>query len=91
MARYRNRNQTLIKVYGKECADIISKGEVRFGFTKEMCNLAYDGEPYRPSYNVETPLGLADSRVFYTKGITLYFIDDLLIGIKWKDGKVKFK
>lgn len=91
MARYRNRYQALIKVYGKESADIISKGEVRFGFTKEMCNLAYDGEPYRPSYNVETPLGLADSRIFYTKGITLYFIDDLLIGIKWKDGKVKFK
>ena len=91
MAKYRNRNLAFVKIYGKENADIMSKGEVRFGFTKEMCNLAYDNEPYNPSYNVETPLGLADSRNFYTKGITLYFIDDILVGIRWKDGRVKFK
>lgn len=91
MNKYGSRNNALVKLYGKEIGDIISSGEVRFGFTKEMCNLSYDGEPYRPSYNVKTPLGLADCRDFYTKGIKLYFIDDLLIGVEWKDGKIKFK
>lgn len=91
MSTYGNRNKALIKLYGKEIGDIISSGEIRFGFTKEMCNLAYNGEPYNSSYNVKTPFGLADCRNFYTKGIKLYFIDDLLIGIEWKDGRIKFK
>lgn len=91
MEKYGNRNRALVKLYGKEIGDIISSGEVRFGFTKEMCNLAYEGEPYNSLYNVKTPLGLADCRNFYTKGIKLYFIDELLIGIEWKDGRIKFK
>ena len=91
MAKYGSRNAALTQLYGKEIGDIISSGEVRLGFTKDMCNIAYDGEPYSPMYNVITPLGLADCRNFYTKGIKLYFIDNLLIGIEWEDGKIKFK
>ena len=66
-------------------------GEVRFGFTKGMCSLAYNEEPYQPAYNVETPLGFAEARNFYTKGITLYFIDEHLTGIEWKDGRKTFQ
>ncbi|MBQ2838020.1 MAG: hypothetical protein IJE73_00055 [Muribaculaceae bacterium] len=91
MAKYGNRNKALVKLYGKEIGDIISSGEVRFGFTKEMCSLAYGEEPYKPLYNIKTPLGFADCRNFYTKGIKLYFIDNSLIGIEWKNGKIKFK
>lgn len=91
MVHYTGKYEIISKAYGKDVADIICMGEVRFGFTSDMCNLAYEGEPFQITRYVLTPFGNATVHNFYTKGIKLYFIDNLLIGIQWKDGEIKYK
>lgn len=83
-------HNTLEKVYGKEAADIIARGNVRFGFTLEMCMAALRGEPYQLDYYVNTPLGKANKYNFYTQDIQLYFIDNILIGIAWRGNGLKY-
>lgn len=80
-----------VQLFGKKIADIVSKGEIRFGFTPEMCQYAYYGEPYQTKWYVSTPFGDAFVHYYYTRGVKLYFIEDELIGIQWHDDKPKFK
>lgn len=82
--------EVLSKVYGKNTAQLISAGKIRFGFTSEMCKLAFSGEPYNISEYSETPFGPALKYYFYTKDIRLYFIDDKLIGIQWKGKAIEY-
>lgn len=83
-------NET-VHLFGKKIADIVRKGEVRFGFTTEMCQYAYYGEPYQTKWYVPTPFGDAFVHYYYTRGVKLYFIDDKLIGIQWHDNNPRFK
>jgi len=80
-----------VQLFGKKIADIVSKGEIRFGFTPEMCQYAYYGEPYQIKWYVPTPFGDAFIHYYYTRGVKLYFIEDELIGIQWHDDKPRFK
>lgn len=82
--------EILTKAYGAEIAELIASGKVRFGFTTEMCKLAFDCEPYRQRDDIGTPLGAAILYEFYTKGVKLYFINDRLIGIQWKGNAIQY-
>ena len=86
----REMYETLVKIYGEEIGGILFGGNVRFGFTRDMCMVALRGEPYRLTTNVRTPLGIADCCNFYTQDIALYFIDDILIGIAWRGNALEW-
>lgn len=91
MSHFTAKYEIISKAYGKDIADVICRGEVLFGFTSEMCNLAYEGEPFQIAQYVSTPFGNATVYDFYTKGVKLHFVNNLLIGIQWKNGKIKYK
>lgn len=90
MNRTRGYIDVLTKAYGKETADLIAAGKIRFGFTTQMCKQAFVGEPYKEDSYVNTPLGIALRYDFFTKDIRLYFIDDKLIGIQWKGKAIEY-
>lgn len=82
--------EALTRLYGEEIAGIINSGNVRFGFTSQMCKYALEREPYQLKYEVKTPLGYATEYNFYTQDIKLYFIDDILIGIAWRGRAIEY-
>lgn len=90
MDRVQGSLEFLSKVYGENTAQLISAGKIRFGFTSEMCKLAFSGEPYNISEYAETPFGPALKYNFYTKDTKLYFIEDKLIGIQWKGKAIEY-
>lgn len=42
------------------------------------------------SNDERTPFGGATTYDFYTKGVKLYFINDYLMGIKWKGNDIQY-
>lgn len=69
----------LIRKYGKRNAKLIEDGEVRIGFTKEMCIESW-GEPYSKNIT-QTRYGKREQWV-YGIGSYLYFQGNKLIGIQ---------
>jgi len=78
------------RLWGDGVAKLIQHGEVRFGFSSDMCIMANQNEPYRIG-KVSTPFGLATCYDFFQKEEKLYFINDELIGIQFKLGKIRFR
>lgn len=61
---------------------IIYKRQVKFGYTTEMCLIAYRGQEYKVSF-VTLPIGRAKRYHFLGNDFSLYFIEDKLIGIQF--------
>ena len=76
-------------MWGESTAELIRQGDVRFGFSPEMCIMAYYGSPYQIS-KMMTKLGTAICYNFYEKEVKLYFIDQQLIGIQFRLEDIKY-
>lgn len=69
--------------WGEDEVDrIVYKRQVKFGYTTEMCLMAYRGQEYKVSF-VFLPIGRAKRYHFLENDIKLYFINDTLIGIQF--------
>lgn len=85
------KSKILNKAYGRENGANIAAGKIRFGYSMDMCEAAFEGKPFKITSRAHTPLGKAVCYDFYTEDIKLYFIDDELIGIKWKGNAIKYR
>lgn len=90
LGRINTRYRMAKMLWGTEVAEHIKKGEIRFGFSEEMCRMAYTENVYRESKE-STPFGLATCYNFYEKKEKLYFIDNKLIGIQFRLGQTKWQ
>lgn len=77
------------KLWGENIAKLIQSREVRFGFSVDMCLMAYRDCPYRIS-KISTPFGLATCYNFFEKEVKLFFINEELIGIQFKLEDIRY-
>lgn len=87
----RNTRYEIAKaIWGTDIANLVLKGEIRFGFSQEMCKMAYHSEPFQEG-TTSLPLGRAEVLDYPTKETKLYFINDKLIGIQFKLGEIRYR
>lgn len=79
-----------VQRWGKKIADIVEQGEVRFGFTPEMCKEAYSREPYSIS-RVRLPIGYATMYYFHESNTRLYFIQNQLVAIQYPMSDIRYR
>ncbi len=76
-------------VFGEETAQLMRKGEVRFGWTKDMCTMARCTDEYKIG-RVSSDIGWIDYYHYINLHRVYYFLDDKLIGIYDFSGVVKW-
>lgn len=79
-------HRAFTRMYGKENADRIMRGEVRFGDNEEIVKFIHQFSPFRYE-KVSTPFGWAKCLWFFQEDLRFYFQNDRLMG--WQIGGKK--
>ncbi len=84
-----NVYNTAKRVYGEDIAQLMRKGEVRFGWTKDMCTMARCTDMFKEG-RVSTDIGWLDYYYYEKIHKVYYFQNEILVGIYDFSGYVKW-